>query len=130
MYFQCTLVTSTCAAYVHRASNPERMSKIAYPEGPIHLNFNFRLKNVPRLTIFENPKILHTPLRCSATASSFGPKCPLGRSSNGHFGSELSTLLHCSARVCAESWVFRFSRIQKTLFFKKDIFCRNSIIFT
>ena len=62
---------------------------------------------------FENPEILRTPLCCSATASSFGPKCPLGRSPNGHFGSELSTLLR-AAQGCAQNLgIFDFFAISK-----------------
>ena len=59
-------------------------------------------KKIEFAKIVENPMILRTPLRCSATASSFGPKCTLGRSPNVHFGSELSTLLR-AAQGCAQN---------------------------
>ena len=70
--------------------------KIIFRISEIFLEFLIFLK------IFENSNILRTPLRCSATASSFGPKCPLGRSPNGHFGTELSTLLR-AAQGCAQN---------------------------
>ena len=83
---------------------PWAYEKDASPVHPIFKKNTSHSKKAGSEKIFENHKILRTPLRCSATASSFGSKCPLGRSPNGHFGSELSTLLR-AAQWCAQNLV-------------------------